>query len=95
MELEERVNLALKLGWSIEKNLTLTPPKKFDCANWASIFTQYKLPHGNILIPEYFFNDTVLIIGTRGDEPLTYKIEKKSNVKLSSNRPKSAITIKK
>jgi hypothetical protein len=67
--IQDRVDLGLKIGWKILKNkgtgtYTLSAPERFECKNFASIWTSYELKQGKILIPNYFLNDYIMTTGT-------------------------------
>jgi hypothetical protein len=63
--LNERIHLALKLGWTIKSNI-LIPPKHFECSQnqWAAV---YEHDNSKLIIPHWFHDDFVLATGSRND----------------------------
>lgn len=60
----DRINLALKIGWTIDENNFLHPPKHFECSEYTPIWRQHSLEHGNIMIPHYFEDDYIMTTGS-------------------------------
>lgn len=69
--IQQRVNLALKLGWFISQpyidkgsdSKFLCAPKHFKCNDYAATWKEFILKQGKILIPHYFEDDYVMTTG--------------------------------
>jgi hypothetical protein len=66
--IEERIHLALKLGWTIKSNVLL-PPKHFECSKnqWAAIYEKVDIHNSVLSMPHWFNDDFVLTTGSRND----------------------------
>lgn len=62
--MQERVDLALKLGWTIDSDGYLSAPKHFECCQYGTILKVYPLKQGQVHIPHYFDDDYVMTTGT-------------------------------
>lgn len=71
----ERVLLAQTIGWSLDHSLKsayqgpifLIPPSSFECSKhrWAATWKEYNVNGTDIMIPCWFWDDKVLLHGTR------------------------------
>jgi len=61
--MQDRVNLALKIGWTIDDNAVLRPPKHFECSEYIVIGKSYSLEQGQVTIPHYFNDDYIMTTG--------------------------------
>ena len=62
-EMQKRVNLSLRLGWTISTGM-LIPPNHFECKKWAVIWEPHYLTQGMIAIPHWFKDDYVMTTGS-------------------------------
>lgn len=73
---DDRLQVAFLLGWYLEreeyngkKSYCLTAPPHYPCSknNWAAYYKTVIIDGVSIVIPEYFYDDEVLLSGTRKD----------------------------
>lgn len=63
INVQKRVDLALKLGWSVGGDRIFVPPKHFECRHFAGIYKPVPLTQGTVYIPHFFADDYILTTG--------------------------------
>lgn len=77
---DDRLQVAFLLGWYLEreeydgkKSYSLIAPPHYPCSRdtWAAYYKTLTIDGVSIVVPEYFYEDEVLLTGTRKDRLLT------------------------